>query len=76
MPLSGLRYASRLKVKVEGGVLKRLKNKIQILNANSFIVYLSATTNYKMKWPKCMDDSDPIELTNKIIKKAYSKKLF
>ena len=76
MPLSGLRYASRLKVKVEGGVLKRLKNKIQILNANSFIVYLSATTNYKMKWPKCMDDSDPIELTNKIIKKAYSKNYF
>lgn len=77
MPQSGLQYCSLLKVKAEKGTVKPVENRIQVKNANSLTIYLSAATDYAMDWPVCRSGINPKEKVKRTIrsvsKKAYEE---
>lgn len=73
MPQSGLKYCSRLKVLTEGGTVKPVANEIQVKDANSLTLFLSAATDYAMDWPVCRSGIDPKEKTNKVIRSIGKK---
>lgn len=73
MPQSGLKYCSRLKVVTEGGTVKPVANEIQVKEANSLTLFLSAATDYAMEWPVCRSGIDPKDKTHKVIRSIGKK---
>ncbi|HWR98985.1 MAG TPA: glycoside hydrolase family 95 protein [Prolixibacteraceae bacterium] len=75
MPESGIQFCSRLKVKAQGGTTLTNANGIEVKKANSVVLLLAAKTNYALKWPVCLDDINPEDITKRHVETA-SKKSF
>ena len=73
---NGLQFAQQIKVIADGGTLEAVNGGVEVRNANSIIILMSAGTNYQ----QCMDDSFdyfsdeiPFEAVKQRIAEAESK---
>jgi alpha-L-fucosidase 2 len=73
MPESGIQYSSNLKIQPQGGSASTNANGIEVRNANSVVLLLSARTSYALNWPTCKRDIDPDLVTIEQIKSASKK---
>ncbi|MCK4998299.1 MAG: glycoside hydrolase family 95 protein [Anaerohalosphaera sp.] len=74
MPDSGMQYASRLRVLIEGGNLKVDGNDIRVEKADAVVLLLAAKTNYVMNWPDYLGKDDPEIVTLRQVEAASEEK--
>jgi len=68
----GMKYAVRLKATATGGTVTFSNDKMEVKQADEVILYLTASTNYKLEYPNYQGD-DPIKTTLEQLTKATSK---
>ena len=68
----GLQYMARLKATNKNGKVSYIDSKIVVENADEVILYLSASTNYVLKYPE-YKGRDYVKISNENIEKAVTK---
>jgi alpha-L-fucosidase 2 len=69
---NGMQYAVRLKAVAKGGERSFSNNKMEIKKADEIILFLTASTNYKLEYPN-YSGGDPKKISLDQISKASSK---
>ncbi len=75
MPISNLRYASRLRVITSGGSSERLEGRVIVKGADTVTIVLAAATDHAMVWPECSSGRDPSKVVANQIHAAAERSI-
>ena len=73
MPESGINYGSRLRVIKQGGTISTTKEGLQIENATTVMLLLSAKTDYEMNWPTLQSEVNPHKIVQNQLEATSQK---